>query len=332
MTSFFSLDYFENIWNFFNSSPNNEEEITNYPRKTVPGRMKKTPNIKTITSFLTCINCGNFIDESLIETHSNKCISISHEVTTMNDNELKASNFKLEKLKEHLNDLIKRENNYYINVIIIYIAELLSNNEPTDNRAKIKKMIKNINSLTKTYKGSFHIQVYLDRFKVLLNNRLSIYKNNKHNAQRESVSKQSSKSYDPIEKISNINSINESASISSINDMTNMSGSDHNDDTEASNKEKQIKNNEINIMNTADMYKAFSQKMLKIKFEKFNHNSFIQKIQCKLLFVECMNQQIPYSKWNDFIVKEMSYNCLKYIKRTRKIAIKKMDTICEEDF
>lgn len=347
MTSVFTLNYFNKALHFFNSDSNiddqhydNDNNIINLPRKTAPVKMRYNSNTKNTdtnaqSSYLTCMNCGNFINEFFIETHSSKCFSISNEVTITNENELKASNFKLEKLKSHLIELNKanQNKNYYVNVIIIYIEELFSNNDPISSKKQIRKMIKNINSLAKTYKGSFDIHIYLDRLKVLLNNRLIIYKKrNRQKGQRESVSKQTSKSYD-IENLSSINSINDNVSICTLNDMTNMSGSDMNDDTEASNKEKGDSiANENNNMDTKEMYKAFSGKVLKIKFEKYSHNYLIKQIQCKLLFIECVKQQIPFSNWDNFIMKEMAHNCMKYIKKTSKIAIKKMDTINEEEF
>lgn len=53
------------------------------------------------------------------------------------------------------------------------------------------------------------------------------------------------------------------------------------------------------------MYQDFVKLMLKVKFEKIHSSHKGQQISEKLLFKECIRQNIPQRNWMDFIINEL---------------------------
>lgn len=65
--------------------------------------------------------------------------------------------------------------------------------------------------------------------------------------------------------------------------------------------------------NLKQLYQEFVKIMLKVKFEKIHNSHTGQAIPEKILFKECMQQNIPKNKWHEFIVNEFK-NTSKYVK------------------
>jgi hypothetical protein len=54
------------------------------------------------------------------------------------------------------------------------------------------------------------------------------------------------------------------------------------------------------------LYKEFVKILLKIKFEKLKGAHLGQQIPEKVLFQECIQQNIPQNKWEEFIMSELN--------------------------
>ncbi len=99
--------------------------------------------------------------------------------------------------------------------------------------------------------------------------------------------------------------------------------------------------------NHKKLYKSFVKIFLKIKFEKIDTNHPGKKIPEKVLFNECMKEEVPEDKFHDFILHELnnlekysSYvnkniNQKKVLKKPRNTKFLNkplMETISEESF
>ncbi len=75
--------------------------------------------------------------------------------------------------------------------------------------------------------------------------------------------------------------------------------------------------------NTPEMkklYQEFVKTFLKVKFEKIHNSHKGQQISEKILFKECISQNVPQNEWADFIVSELKQPAkyTQYIKRDTK--------------
>lgn len=59
------------------------------------------------------------------------------------------------------------------------------------------------------------------------------------------------------------------------------------------------------VNDTKRMYQEFTKIVLKVKFEKIHNTHSGQDISEKVLYKECMRQNIPKSEWRDFVINEL---------------------------
>ena len=133
------------------------------------------------------MNCGNSIPLDEIEQHSNVCTKVSEEIlkTESNKAEVYSINYKLAKLKEHLNNVMGnngsnnihiKEMSYISTVLLQYINDTLSHERIDINNIKeLKKILKNLETLSKQYKSSMANMVLIDRTKLLVREKLKIF-------------------------------------------------------------------------------------------------------------------------------------------------------------
>ena len=135
------------------------------------------------------MNCGNCIPLDEIEQHSNVCTKVSEEMlkTETNKTEVYSISYKLTKLKEHLtnvmddkgqgsNNIYVKEMSYISTVLLQYINDTLSYEKIDINNIKeLKKILKNLETLSKQYKSSVANMVLIDRTKLLVKEKLKIF-------------------------------------------------------------------------------------------------------------------------------------------------------------
>ena len=80
-----------------------------------------------------------------------------------------------------------------------------------------------------------------------------------------------------------------------------------------------------NVNHVKKQYQEFAKLMLKIKFEKYHNSHKGQQIPEKVLFRQCMKQNIPPSEWAEFIINELKQpqKYVQYMKRDKKLKIHK---------
>ena len=138
--------------------------------------------------YIPCMNCGNSIAIDDIEKHSMSCTKVSDEVLKNESNsyELYNINYKLNKLKEHVSLIkngtvnvptgIEKEMMYISTVLLQYIndtmvIEVINVKSIQD----LKKLLKNLDTLSLTYKSSMSSMILIERTKILIKEKLKIY-------------------------------------------------------------------------------------------------------------------------------------------------------------
>ena len=138
--------------------------------------------------YIPCMNCGNSIAIDDIEKHSMSCTKVSDEVLKNESNsyELYNINYKLNKLKEHVSLIkngtvnvptgIEKEMMYISTVLLQYIndtmvIEVINVKSIQD----LKKLLKNLDTLSLTYKSSMCSMILIERTKILIKEKLKIY-------------------------------------------------------------------------------------------------------------------------------------------------------------
>ena len=140
------------------------------------------------------MNCGNSIPADNIEEHSKTCVKVSEEIlkNDNNKNEIFSINFKLKKLKEHLTSIntgeikiptnIEKEISFISTVLLEYVNECINLETINLNNIKnFKKILKNLEMLSLTYKTSMSSMILIDRSKILVNEKLKVFKNEYRN-------------------------------------------------------------------------------------------------------------------------------------------------------
>ena len=162
--------------------------------------LKKEEN-DNLLKFIPCMNCGNLISFDNIENHSLTCTKVSDEIMKTESSNYQFFNidYKLKKLKEHLSSILNNKNNnnnnknnYYNNdnkkiheteilflstILLEYVNEVLQLQKidlPTIK--EIKKTFKNIENISIKYKDNVSDLILIDRTKVLVNEKLKIFK------------------------------------------------------------------------------------------------------------------------------------------------------------
>ena len=144
--------------------------------------------------YINCMNCGNSIPADNIEEHSKTCVKVSEEIlkNDNNKNEIFSINFKLKKLKEHLTSIntgeikiptnIEKEISFISTVLLEYVNECINlENINLNNIKNFKKILKNLEMLSLTYKTSMSSMILIDRSKILVNEKLKVFKNEYRN-------------------------------------------------------------------------------------------------------------------------------------------------------
>lgn len=131
--------------------------------------IKKIEEIDPILQIL-CINCQESINIEYIETHSRSCLTISSLVLSIeNSSPVEEINFKIAKLKTCLenvqkNSKLKPGDRNYILILLRLISNILAN----PFKIELDKAKHSLSSVITSFRGSLSIQVYIDRFSVLL--------------------------------------------------------------------------------------------------------------------------------------------------------------------
>lgn len=138
--------------------------------------------------YIPCMNCGNSIAVDDIEKHSMTCTKVSEEVLKNESNsyELYNINYKLNKLKEHVSSIkngnvtvpsvIEKEMMYISTVLLQYIndtmvIEVIS----VKSIQELKKLLKNLDTLSLTYKSSMSSMILIERTKILIKEKVKIF-------------------------------------------------------------------------------------------------------------------------------------------------------------
>ena len=170
---------------------NNNKNLSNISLKRV--NSKESTNSNSLL-YINCMNCGNSIPADNIEEHSKTCVKVSEEIlkNDNNKNEIFSINFKLKKLKEHLTSIntgeikiptnIEKEISFISTVLLEYVNECINLETINLNNIKnFKKILKNLEMLSLTYKTSMSSMILIDRSKILVNEKLKVFKNEYRN-------------------------------------------------------------------------------------------------------------------------------------------------------
>ena len=138
--------------------------------------------------YIPCMNCGNSIAIDDIEKHSMSCTKVSEEVLKNESNsyELYNINYKLNKLKEHVSSIkngtvnvptgIEKEMMYISTVLLQYINDtLVIEVINVKSIQDLKKLLKNLDTLSLTYKSSMSSMILIERTKILIKEKVKIY-------------------------------------------------------------------------------------------------------------------------------------------------------------
>ena len=138
--------------------------------------------------YIPCMNCGNSIAIDDIEKHSMSCTKVSEEVLKNESNsyELYNINYKLNKLKEHVSSIkngtvnvptgIEKEMMYISTVLLQYINDtLVIEVINVKSIQDLKKVLKNLDTLSLTYKSSMSSMILIERTKILIKEKVKIY-------------------------------------------------------------------------------------------------------------------------------------------------------------
>ena len=174
-----------------NNNNNNNFSSSNISLKRV--NSKESTNSNGLL-YINCMNCGNSIPADNIEEHSKTCVKVSEEIlkNDNNKNEIFSINFKLKKLKEHLTSIntgeikiptnIEKEISFISTVLLEYVNECINlENVNLNNIKNFKKILKNLEMLSLTYKTSMSSMILIDRSKILVNEKLKVFKNEYRN-------------------------------------------------------------------------------------------------------------------------------------------------------
>jgi hypothetical protein len=106
---------------------------------------------------------------------------------------------------------------------------------------------------------------------------------------------------------SDCTSMTSSASVNSVSDLNRQLdiGGLNRTDVNTSNLNDMSNMSFCNAPEFKRLYQEFVKIMLKVKFEKYHNSHKGQQISEKILFKECMRQNIPKKDWLDFIVNEL---------------------------
>lgn len=182
------------IANRVKSTPFNQNSIQRKNSKTSmtsPGpimRKKSSKEDNGLLLYIPCMNCGNSISADDIERHSMICTKVTDEVlkTESNTYELYSINYKLNKLKEHVQSItsgkvslpssIEKEMMYISTVLLQYINDtLIIEIINIKSIQDLKKLLKNLDTLSQTYKSSVSTMILIDRTKILIKEKLKIF-------------------------------------------------------------------------------------------------------------------------------------------------------------
>ena len=164
---------------------NFENSNNHFIEKSIPKPAK--PDDNNILMSIPCMNCGNLISFDKIENHSLTCIKVSEEImkTESSNYELYSIDYKLKKLKEHLSSILinnkginDTEIQFLSTILLEYIKEVIQLQKidiPTIK--EFKKVIKNLENISIKYKDNISDLILIDRTKLLVNEKLKIFKN-----------------------------------------------------------------------------------------------------------------------------------------------------------
>lgn len=151
-------------------------------------RKKSSKEDNCLLLYVPCMNCGNSISVDDIERHSMICTKVTDEVlkTESNTHELYSINYKLTKLKEHVQSIIsgkvslpgsiEKEMLYVSTVLLQYINDTLIIEIINIKSIKdLKKIVKNLDTLSQTYKSSVSTMILIDRTKILIKEKIKIF-------------------------------------------------------------------------------------------------------------------------------------------------------------
>ena len=145
-------------------------------------------SINPVSSYFThilCTNCEGLIRFDDIDIHTDKCLSVKEEVIVneFSSNILLVTDFKLEKLKDHIQILMKIKTNKalddsYLSSLLHYIIVSKSLSLiGSDTKNQLKAIINQISSVLLSFKGSLQILILYERSKLLVKLKYNFIKN-----------------------------------------------------------------------------------------------------------------------------------------------------------